>query len=525
MDEHAEVQYLPEWLKQLGYELKDRDGVRYIAPPLELIPSGKFLMGSDKTQSEYLEQDETPPSWVFLKAYEIGKYPVTVAEYRLFLKATSYADPRDWEEQKQRPEHPVVYVSWYDALAYAKWLSTVTGKQWKLPSEAEWEKAARGLERRRYVWGNEWKDRSANTGEVEIYETSPVGKYPRDESVYRVMDMTGNVWEWTSTRYKEYPYKENDGREETGSAEPRVVRGGSWAVDRLYARGMKRHKYQPEERYVDGGMRIKRDTIDNGKLPKWLKRLGYELQEHDGIQYIAPPVCAIPVGTFLMGSNKSKDKHAEIWETPQHIVNLPAYEIGKYPVTVAEYRLFIESMSYEEPQNWDEQKYKPEHPVVYVSWYDAKIYANWLSKMMNKQWKLPSEAEWEKAARGTDGRIYPWGDKWDTSKANTSENGQEETTPVGSYPQGASIYGVMDMAGNAREWTNTLYADYPYMADDGRENENSPNNRCIRGGSWDHEYKVARIARRSSGRSIEYYENRGFRLALLERSDDLQNTH
>jgi iron(II)-dependent oxidoreductase len=124
--------------------------------------------------------------------------------------------------------------------------------------------------------------------------------------------------------------------------------------------------------------------------------------------------------------------------------------------------------------------WQDDHPIVNVSWYDAVAYCEWAGV------QLPTEAQWEKAARGTDGRIYPWGDEWDDSKCNNYETGIEETTPVGSYTQGTSPYGVMDMVGNVWEWCADWY-DEKYYASAPNRNPQGPSagiRRVLRGGSW-----------------------------------------
>ena len=103
-----------------------------------------------------------------------------------------------------------------------------------------------------------------------------------------------------------------------------------------------------------------------------------------------------------------------------------------------------------------------DHPVIHVTWYDARDYCQWLSEVTGRGYCLPSEAEWEKGARGTDGRIYPWGNQWDATRCNSSEDDKGETTAVGTYPRGASPYGLLDMAGNVLEWTRSLRGGYPY---------------------------------------------------------------
>ena len=163
----------------------------------------------------------------------------------------------------------------------------------------------------------------------------------------------------------------------------------------------------------------------------------------------------IPAGPFLMGSDHKKDPYAMDWEFPQHEVTLPDYYMGRYPVTVAQYRLFVEQSDYKTSDS-DSLRGPANHPVVWVSWYDGLAYADWLTIKLKENprtpaelrsrlqagWRvtLPSEAEWEKAARGTDGRIYPWGNEFDPDKANTSETELGRTSPVGCFPGGKSPY-------------------------------------------------------------------------------------
>ena len=174
---------------------------------------------------------------------------------------------------------------------------------------------------------------------------------------------------------------------------------------------------------------------------------------------LEPEMIRIPAGTFLMGDDEISNA------SPQHEVTLEEYEIAKYAVTCKQYKLFLEANpTYKVPEGWSGTQYpkgKANHPVVNVSWYDATAYAEWLSRVTGKDYRLPTEAEWEKAARGTDGRKFPWGDEFDTKKCNTAESGIGDTTPVDTYPDGASPYGVMDMAGNVWEWCADWYAPYP----------------------------------------------------------------
>lgn len=182
----------------------------------------------------------------------------------------------------------------------------------------------------------------------------------------------------------------------------------------------------------------------------------------------------IPAGEFIMGSDDGEEN-----EKPVHAVYLDSYEIGKYPVTVAQYRKFCEATGRRMPNapHWD---WKDEHPIRDVTWDDAEAYCKWAGG------RLPTEAEWEKAARGTDGRTYPWGDTWDKNKCANQDLNLTSTVSVGSYPAGASPYGCMDMAGNEWEWCADWYDDNYYMTSPSR-NPRGPSSGCyrvLRGGGW-----------------------------------------
>jgi formylglycine-generating enzyme required for sulfatase activity/flagellar basal body-associated protein FliL len=215
------------------------------------------------------------------------------------------------------------------------------------------------------------------------------------------------------------------------------------------------------------------------------------------------PLVRVPAGPFKMGSNVYSN------EQPVHQVDLDEFYIDQYEVTNAQYRRCEEAgdckvpdcpSSYEAPD-------KADHPVVCVTWFQAKVYCEW------REARLPSEAEWEKAARGTDQRTYPWGEEIDCNLANYGACGTNDTTLVGSYPAGVSPYGAYDMAGNVWEWVQSEYKDYPYHADDGREENLDSTDvlRVLRGGSWYYYGHYARASPRDSSNPYGQGDYIGFR--------------
>jgi eukaryotic-like serine/threonine-protein kinase len=220
----------------------------------------------------------------------------------------------------------------------------------------------------------------------------------------------------------------------------------------------------------------------------------------------------VPAGEFTMGSEIFDD------EKPIHTVYLHAFWIDQTEVTVHMYSICVEAGICAKPENISSST-RPRYygnpdfdnyPVIYVSWNMAKTYCEWAGR------RLPTEAEWEKAARGTDGRTYPWGEEINCSLANYwgKENGcVGDTTRVGSYLNGASVYGTFDMAGNVWEWVSSLYRPYPYDPTDGRENLDSSDPRVARGGSWFINTTV-HSAMRSRNKNKSGSEIVGFRCAM-----------
>jgi len=177
-----------------------------------------------------------------------------------------------------------------------------------------------------------------------------------------------------------------------------------------------------------------------------------QLDHHTGGVHTTAMV-KIPGGPFIMGYD-----HRHPDEKPSHTISIPAFFIDRYEVTNEQYKQFIGDTHRRPPDDWINGDYPLEnnkHPVAFVSWYDAHDYCSWAGK------RLPTEEEWEKAARGTDGRLYPWGNEFDPKKANMPQSHSTGTTPVGSFPQGRSPYGLYDMAGNVWEWTESWATPYP----------------------------------------------------------------
>lgn len=262
----------------------------------------------------------------------------------------------------------------------------------------------------------------------------------------------------------------------------------------------------------------------------------------------------VPAGEFLMGSPQGSGGFSD--EQPQRLVYVSAFWIDRHEVTNADYLRFVQTTGHPAPANatpsvtlWEQGLPVPEidaHPVVNISWHDAVAYCRWAGK------RLPTEAEWEKGARGTDGRRYPWGNEWDFTRANSASywagrtvefqdnaawkafwvngegahiakergvKGEVLTMPVGSFPQGASPYGLFDMAGNAAEWVQDWYEPYSYLHAPLADPQGPAGIvlKAMRGGSWLKPATSLRTTDRDYGYPDDRPSGTGFRCAKDDR--------
>jgi len=212
----------------------------------------------------------------------------------------------------------------------------------------------------------------------------------------------------------------------------------------------------------------------------------------------------VPAGEFTMGASRF-----EFAAKPPHKVFVRDFYMDKYEVTNDKYFRFCRAAARKPPMHMREAQGVPvgreNHPVNHVSFYDAEAYCQWAGK------RLPSEEEWEKAAAGTEGRVYPWGDGWDQNLSNNRTSPREDTLPVGSIPRGASAYGLLDMAGNVWEWTSNWYKSYPgseaFFDDTGK-------NKVTRGGAYFYSIELLRASYRHPLPPDDKSEYGGFRCAV-----------
>lgn len=480
---------------------------RVLVPEVVTLPGGSFSMGADpgpNPVSPHLE-DSAPVHEVTVSPFEIGRFEITNAQFATFARITGYLTDAErqgscmglgpdgsWGYHRSltwrrfagpgRENHPAVCLSWNDADAYLDWLSAVTGKAWRLPTEAEWEYAARGEEERRFPWGEAWRDDAANSASYWTGRTVHMGEpseslttrarehggiltLPVDSfapNPFGLHDMAGSVVEWCADWFDPGYYAVSPHRDPSGPRRGRlaVLRGGGWsnAVEMLLSTS--RGRGRPADSSVASGFRVARPLAKEVTAPRpdpaaEPVRSGEILGiEH---RFPVPETVRIPAGSFAMGA----PQHAPDPEglnagyLPVREVELDAYEMARYEVTNAQFSGFVEvtghvtdaersgeSMGFNRQGEFGWQPgltwrrlATPErvnHPVVAVSYHDAVAYARWLTAVTGETWRLPREAEWEHAARGPDNHLFPWGETWRHDAANTASYWAGRTVTAGT---------------------------------------------------------------------------------------------
>jgi formylglycine-generating enzyme required for sulfatase activity len=277
--------------------------------------------------------------------------------------------------------------------------------------------------------------------------------------------------------------------------------------------------------WIDGRQDAQR-AVERELQPLLLRHIGHSIAKTNSP--IAFDWVVIPAGTFLMGSSMRQDPQAAPDEAPQHRMTLLRFCISRVPVTNGQYSQFVLTANHPRPAHWNSDRApdgREQHPVVNVSWYDAQAFCRWADV------QLPTEAQWEKAARGVDGRFFPWGDHPpDPSRCNY-DRVVDDTTPVGTYRGSDSPYGIADLAGNVLEWTQSLWGPdigspqfgYPYDGTDGRENPD-PGRKvlcAVRGGAFNLGASALRCACRMGSAAGRGRPNIGFRVICATSEQEL----
>ena len=445
------------------------------------VEGGTFTMGATSEQGSDAYDDEKPAHQVTLSSYYIGKTEVT----QELWQAVMGSNPSYFSDTNL----PVEKVSWDDCQTFITKLNSLTGKNFRLPTEAEWEYAARGGNKSqayKYSGSNTLDDVAWYTDNSNS-TTHPVGtKAPNELGIY---DMSGNVWEWCSDWYGSYSSSAQTNPIGPNSGSLRVFRGGSWSNYARNCRVSNRNYGYPTFRGSNFGLRLALDVNQTFTV--------------NGVSF---DMIAVEGGTFTMGATSEQGSDAYDDEKPAHQVTLSSYYIGKTEVTQELWQAVMGS----NPSYFSDTNL----PVETVSWNDCQSFIAKLNELTGKKFRLPTEAEWEYAARGgnkNQGYKYS-GSKTIDDVAWNYSNSSSKTHPVAT--KAPNELGIYDMSGNVWEWCSDWYGSYRSSAQTNPTGPNSGSHRVRRGGSWDYHAGYCRVSSRTGNYPTSRSYNLGLRLAL-----------
>ncbi|MGM9839245.1 MAG: formylglycine-generating enzyme family protein [Sodaliphilus sp.] len=460
------------------------------------VEGGTFTMGATSEQGSDAESNEKPVHFVTLSSYMIGKTEVT----QELWQAVMGSNPSCYKGTNL----PVEKVSWDDCQTFIRKLNALTGKNFRLPTETEWEFATRG--------GNNsqgYKYSGSNTpSNVAWYSdgaTHPVAsKSPNELGIY---DMSGNVYEWCSDWYGDYSSTSQYNPTGPYSGSLRVARGGCCFGNAKHCRVSERNFCDPSQRNINFGLRLalSEDNNRNNDTKPATQTYTRKVETFyaNGVSF---EMVRVEGGTFTMGATAEQGSDAYFFEKPTHQVTLSSYSIGKTEVTQELWQAVMGS----NPSNFKGSNL----PVELVTWEDCQTFIRKLNVLTGKNFRLPTEAEWEYAARGGDkSRGYKYsGSNTLSNVAWYDDNSSSTTHPVAT--KAPNELGIYDMSGNVWEWCSDWYDDYSSSSQYNPTGANSGSGRVFRGGSWIINARYCRVSYRDSDLPTFRGYVLGLRLAL-----------
>ncbi|MDR1345297.1 MAG: SUMF1/EgtB/PvdO family nonheme iron enzyme [Bacteroidales bacterium] len=468
-------------------EAVKKQALNSIEQNMVYVQGGTFRMGCTSEQKGDCRNDEKPVHKVTLNNFYMSKYEVTQAQWKALMGSNPSFDEED--------DLPVEQVSWNDVQIFIKRLNAATGKYYRLPTEAEWEYVARGgTQSRGYQYSG-----SNTLDEVAWYQDNsgdkphPVGTKRANE--LGIYDMSGNVSEWCYDWYGTYPASAQNNPTGASSGSYRVTRSSSWGSGAGYCRVAHRSYNLPEfNAFADLGFRLACSVeTANVTAVETAEAKIAEVVKKQVINSIEQNMVYLQGGTFRMGDDIEK---------PVHEVRISSFYIGKYEITQAQWEALMGS---------NPSLFKGNDlPVELVRWNDAQMFIELLNDATGKQYRLPTEAEWEYAARGgSQSRGYQYsGSNTLDEVAWYRDNSGGKPHPVGTKM--ANELGIYDMSGNVYEWCYDWIGAYPASTQNNPASASSGSYRVTRGGSWFHYADDCHVARRNA---LLHGSTLGFRVA------------
>ena len=471
------------------------------------------LVGDPEDSSVGQEEPDIVSGYtVTVQPFKLGKYEVTFAQWDACVADGGCNNYRPTGNGWGRDNRPVTDVSWDDAQAFINWLNAKTGGSYRLPTDAEWDYAARAGSNAKYSWGKKIGRNQAVCkkcgSQWDNKKTAPAGSFPPNS--FGLHDMHGNVWEWTEDcagiqrEFDVLGETRRDGSARIdGNCEGRVARGGSWGTTIGFSHRIDASRTQ---RFADSGFRLAHSDFE--KI----------------LEILVSNMVTLPGGEFRMGDLSGNGENNE---KPVHTVTIQPFRLGRFEVTFAQWDACVSDGGCADIRPDDSGWGRGNRPVINVSWDDAQNFIDWLNDKTEGNYRLPTEAEWEYAVRAGSTTQYSWGNDIGINQAVCIDCGSQwdalQTAPVGSFS--ANGFGLHDMHGNVWEWTEDCWKDnYEQTPKDGSAWKH-PSGQCpdfpgqvIRGGSWgDLNVDLRSATRRGRPRSSDIsgvsFPDQGFRLA------------